>query len=132
MSRYAWPHASAFAGSRFACTSSARAAWSSGEGSATATRASAPTTRQPMTIRIPASWHGGRAGAAGVILAAGIALAEPPGMRIIPFTSLLIVSAACGNDVEPPGSDAPPTAQTTWYQDVAPIVATHCMGCHQD
>src|SRR5262245_48593484 len=53
-------------------------------------------------------------------------------MRIPPLASLLIVSAAFGNDVEPPGSDAPPTAQTTWYQDVAPIVATHCMSCHQD
>src|SRR5262249_3349913 len=62
----------------------------------------------------------------------GIALAEPPGMRIPSLASLLIVTAACGNDVEPPGSDPPPTAQTTWYQNVAPIVATHCMSCHQD
>src|SRR5258708_6028259 len=41
--------------------------------------------------------------------------------------------AACGTDVgqDPPPVD-PPVAKTTWYQDVAPIAATHCMSCHQD
>jgi len=42
-----------------------------------------------------------------------------------------MVLAACGGEVEPAGADAAPPAGTTWYQQVAPIVATHCMGCHQ-
>lgn len=40
----------------------------------------------------------------------------------------LVAAAACGTDVRP--DDAEPVL-TTWHQDVAPIVATHCMGCHQ-
>jgi len=49
-------------------------------------------------------------------------------------TSLLGLAllAACGTDVEPPVPDAPAGTQVTWYQDVAPIVSTHCMSCHQD
>jgi hypothetical protein len=38
---------------------------------------------------------------------------------------------ACGSELEPPGTDPDPSAQTTWYQHVAPIVAEHCMSCHQ-
>lgn len=40
--------------------------------------------------------------------------------------------AACGTDVqqgEPP--PPPPAPRATWYQDAAPIVSRHCMGCHQ-
>lgn len=47
----------------------------------------------------------------------------------------LVLLTACGSDVtggmdidDPP----PPPVLTTWYQDVAPIVATRCMGCHRD
>ena len=40
-----------------------------------------------------------------------------------------LVLAACGGD-DPPID--PPVTGPTWYADVAPIVATHCMGCHQD
>lgn len=36
--------------------------------------------------------------------------------------------AACGGGDD--GGD-PPTTGPTWYADVAPIVATHCMGCHE-
>jgi hypothetical protein len=38
---------------------------------------------------------------------------------------------ACGTDV---AKDDPedPVPRATWYQDVAPIVAERCMGCHQD
>jgi mono/diheme cytochrome c family protein len=53
-------------------------------------------------------------------------------MRVLPLASLWLVGAACGTDVALPGSDPPPSDTTTWYQDVAPIVATHCMSCHQD
>ncbi|HUS30059.1 MAG TPA: cytochrome c [Kofleriaceae bacterium] len=42
----------------------------------------------------------------------------------------LLLLAACGTDVrEEPD---PPAPKVTWHQDVAPIVAKHCMGCHQD
>jgi hypothetical protein len=43
----------------------------------------------------------------------------------------LLLVAACGTDIRT--EDEPePTSQVTWYQDVAPIVANHCMGCHQE
>lgn len=38
---------------------------------------------------------------------------------------------ACGTDGVPTGDDTP-TAEVTWYQDVAPIMSAHCMSCHQD
>ncbi|HEY5928375.1 MAG TPA: hypothetical protein VIV11_42105 [Kofleriaceae bacterium] len=38
---------------------------------------------------------------------------------------------ACGTDVAgDDGPDPDPEPRATWYQDVAPIVAEHCMGCH--
>src|SRR5262245_44978116 len=43
----------------------------------------------------------------------------------------LIVLVACTGGMEPPGDDTDPIPKTTWYQEVAPIVAEHCMGCHQ-
>lgn len=44
--------------------------------------------------------------------------------------AVLLVAGACGNDrADPP--DEPPIARATWYQDVAPILAEHCMTCHQ-
>ncbi len=43
---------------------------------------------------------------------------------------LLLGLAACGVDhVDPPTTG--PTPRATWYQDVAPIVAAKCTGCHQ-
>jgi hypothetical protein len=47
--------------------------------------------------------------------------------------SLAAALAGCGTDIgdhPDPGDD--PTARATWYQDVAPIVAEHCMECHQE
>ncbi len=45
---------------------------------------------------------------------------------------LLIGLAACGTDVSTGSTpDATPTARATWYQDVAPIAAKHCMSCHR-
>jgi hypothetical protein len=46
------------------------------------------------------------------------------------YLALGVSIAACGTDVGPSGPDAGPTGKT-WYQDAAPIVAQHCMGCHQ-
>jgi hypothetical protein len=31
-----------------------------------------------------------------------------------------------------PGGDDDVTTEPTWYRDVAPILAEHCMGCHRD
>ena len=49
--------------------------------------------------------------------------------------SLLLASVAltaCGTDVRTdPDPQPEPTPRATWYQDVAPIVAEHCMSCHQ-
>jgi hypothetical protein len=45
--------------------------------------------------------------------------------------SVGLALAACGGG----GNDTPdagPVARATWYQDVGPIVAEHCMGCHQE
>jgi hypothetical protein len=50
-------------------------------------------------------------------------------MRFTFFALLGLV--ACGTD----DTDVPPdevVARATWYQDVAPILAGHCMTCHQD
>lgn len=44
------------------------------------------------------------------------------------LASLVFATAACGTDVR---TDDPEPVLATWHQDVAPIVATHCMGCHQ-
>lgn len=49
----------------------------------------------------------------------------------IPLACSLLAFAACGSDSGgDPDSGAAPRA--TWYQDVAPIMAEHCMGCHRD
>jgi hypothetical protein len=42
--------------------------------------------------------------------------------------------AACGgtSDGESPGSGNVSGDATTWHQDIAPLVAQHCQGCHQD
>lgn len=53
-------------------------------------------------------------------------------MRNAIFASLLAFTVGCGTDAEPGGSDPEPVPRATWYQDVAPILATHCMSCHQD
>jgi mono/diheme cytochrome c family protein len=45
------------------------------------------------------------------------------------LSALALALAACGSDA---GGDDDPQELTTWYQHVAPIVASHCMGCHQD
>ncbi len=46
------------------------------------------------------------------------------------FTASLITSA-CGSDEDEPEVPITPVAQTTWHQDVAPIVHEKCVGCHQ-
>ena len=52
---------------------------------------------------------------------------SPLGLIVVPLLGLV----ACGNDSEAP-QEPPPVARATWYQDVAPIVAKHCMSCHTD
>jgi hypothetical protein len=53
-------------------------------------------------------------------------------MRAQLFGLLTLSLIACGTDVrEDDTPDPDPVARATWYQDVAPIVAEHCMGCHQ-
>src|SRR6476660_9106011 len=52
-------------------------------------------------------------------------------MRALLVAGVAALACGCGTDVEPPGTDPTPVAQTTWYQDVAPIVSAHCMSCHQ-
>lgn len=42
--------------------------------------------------------------------------------------SALALTLACTDDPEP---DPPDPTLTTWYQDVAPILAQHCMSCHR-
>ncbi|MFN0245839.1 MAG: hypothetical protein ACKV2T_02955 [Kofleriaceae bacterium] len=50
--------------------------------------------------------------------------------RSLAISILGVAFFGCGTDyVEP---DTEPTAKTTWFQHVAPIVADHCMGCHQE
>lgn len=41
-----------------------------------------------------------------------------------------LAASACGTDGVPDDTEDPP--QTTWYQDVAPILSKHCMSCHKD
>ena len=51
-------------------------------------------------------------------------------MRAPALALPLVLLAACGD-----GGDTAPDAaapRVTWYQDVAPIVAEHCMGCHRE
>jgi hypothetical protein len=49
-------------------------------------------------------------------------------MRIAPVA--FAITAACGTNYEAPTPDSAPAV--TWYQDAGPIVAKHCMKCHQD
>jgi hypothetical protein len=44
----------------------------------------------------------------------------------------LLVLVGCGTDTTDMPPPPEPIAQTTWYQDVGPIVASRCMGCHHD
>src|SRR6187455_257521 len=48
---------------------------------------------------------------------------------LLGFTTLTLI--ACGTDVREEDTPDDPQPRATWYQDVAPIVAEHCMGCHQ-
>jgi hypothetical protein len=53
-------------------------------------------------------------------------------MRAHLFGLLSVSLFACGTDVRDDDTPDPdPQPRATWYQDVAPIVAEHCMGCHQ-
>jgi hypothetical protein len=53
-------------------------------------------------------------------------------MRTKILFSAILGLAACGSDTSDPGADGnTQTARATWYQDVGPIMATHCMSCHQ-
>ncbi len=42
----------------------------------------------------------------------------------------LPLAAACGDD--PGSADPDASVRATWYQDIAPLLAGHCMGCHND
>jgi hypothetical protein len=48
---------------------------------------------------------------------------------LLGFATVALVG--CGTDVRDDGSDQEPQPRATWYQDVAPIVAEKCMGCHE-
>lgn len=48
-------------------------------------------------------------------------------LRLAALTLLPLAAACSGDD----GGGPAPTP-VTWYRDVAPIVAKHCMGCHQE
>src|ERR1041384_2380477 len=74
-------------------------------------------------------------------LAIGTPLAELAlAMRLLSTSWILCVGlglslglAACGTDSSDDGPESPPTvAQSTWYQDVGPIMSKHCMSCHQE
>src|SRR3569833_3963382 len=43
----------------------------------------------------------------------------------------VVFAAGCGTDVDTTQPPPDTTVRATWYQDVAPIVAKHCMSCHQ-
>lgn len=43
----------------------------------------------------------------------------------------LLALAACGSDTAPGPDGNTVVPRATWYQDVGPIMATHCMSCHQ-
>lgn len=53
-------------------------------------------------------------------------------MRHLPGTLLavLLASGCSGGDDDSSGTDAGPVATVTWHQDIAPLVAEHCTGCH--
>ncbi len=53
-------------------------------------------------------------------------------MRLAIVAFSLATVAACAGDPDAAGPDAEPAPRATWYQDVAPIVAEHCMSCHRD
>jgi len=54
-------------------------------------------------------------------------------MRSLAWLAIPLVGlAACGNDEAETTPDPEPVARATWYQDVAPIVAEHCMSCHTE
>ena len=50
--------------------------------------------------------------------------------RTLAIAVLGVAIFGCGTDAAPDNDD-PPLAKTTWFGDVAPIVAERCMGCHQ-
>src|SRR5262245_31471566 len=46
--------------------------------------------------------------------------------------TVALIATACGTDVDNRDDPVPePQPRATWHQDVAPIMAQHCMGCHQ-
>ncbi|HEU0032464.1 MAG TPA: hypothetical protein VFQ53_17650 [Kofleriaceae bacterium] len=53
-------------------------------------------------------------------------------MRLLSLCLVPFALAACGADDDDTPPDPDPVARSTWYQDVAPILAEHCMTCHQD
>ncbi len=56
-------------------------------------------------------------------------------MRLIHLALVTAVGfgvAACGDAGRDPTPDAEAVARVTWHQDVAPILAKHCMSCHQE
>jgi hypothetical protein len=48
------------------------------------------------------------------------------------FALVCLFALGCGDDSEGMDIPDPPAEKTTWYEDVGPIVATRCMGCHQE
>jgi mono/diheme cytochrome c family protein len=73
-----------------------------------------------------------RQAAAHIVATTHVSLARPlldrDRMRRI---AVLVALAACAPDDDVP--DPPdPVAKVTWYQDVGPVVAEHCMSCHRE
>jgi hypothetical protein len=54
-----------------------------------------------------------------------------PNLTAFVLTGLGLGLTACGGGAGDDGGDDVPIPRATWYQDVGPIVANHCMGCHQ-
>ena len=52
----------------------------------------------------------------------------PPRAAIVTLLTSLGLAACGGGD----DADPPPVTGPTWFADVAPILAEHCMGCHKD
>ncbi|MCA9680462.1 MAG: hypothetical protein H6708_29785 [Kofleriaceae bacterium] len=54
-----------------------------------------------------------------------------PSLLVVSLGSA-VLAVACAGDPGSGGPDAGPAPRATWYQDIAPMLSAHCMGCHRD